>query len=440
MNALQYTELFKSMIQMMVIENNKRRTARLLKIIHRRQQVWKRIHLQIKRSLNLIMNVQHQMLLPPMNLAEFCFVSNRRLWMKRRSYHFWDDIVLNTYDDAQWLESFRMRKDTFNKLCDIVKRELEPKPIFLKSREPLSVQKQVAVALYKLASCAEYRVVGNIFGIHKSTVKKCLYKVVNAINNVMMADYLHMPNEFEAVEIANNFEKRSHIPQIIGCIDGSHIPILAPADGYRDYVNRKGWPSYNLQAVVDDKCRFRDICIRHPGNTHDAAVFKDSNLYKNVHTLIPQSSKNIDGMEVPYLIIGDPAYPLLPWLIKGYPGSVTPEQDSFNVHLNSARVAVEMAFGRLRGRWRILLKRLDVSHTFVPNITSACCILHNFLEYTNEHFVQQWFEHVADAEILFPQPGHVINRERNNILGSDIRQHLTTYLSQNFPLRRSMLR
>lgn len=172
----------------------------------------------------------------------------------------------------------------------------------------------MAVALYKFASCAEYQVVGNIFGIHKSTVKKCLYRVVNAINNMMMADYLS--NEFEAVEIANNFEKIWHISQIIGCIDGLHIPILAPVDGYRDYVNRKGWLSYNLQAVADDKCRytnnayyfyiimflnhlcysyftiyiykFRDICIRHPGNTHDAAVFKDSNLYKKVHTIIPQ--------------------------------------------------------------------------------------------------------------------------------------------------------
>lgn len=131
--------------------------------------------------------------------------------MKRRSYHFCNYIVLNTYDEAQWLESFRMRKDTFHRLCNILKSEIKLKPVFLKSREPLSVQKQVTVALYKLASCAEYRVVGNIFGIDKSTIKKCLYRVVNAINNKMVADYLYMPNEFETIEITNNFEKICHI-------------------------------------------------------------------------------------------------------------------------------------------------------------------------------------------------------------------------------------
>ena len=31
-------------------------------------------------------------------------------------------------------------------------------------------------ALYKLASAAEYRVVGNVFGIHKSSVHNCLHR------------------------------------------------------------------------------------------------------------------------------------------------------------------------------------------------------------------------------------------------------------------------
>ncbi|KYQ53661.1 hypothetical protein ALC60_04168 [Trachymyrmex zeteki] len=63
----------------------------------------------------------------------------------------------------------------FMTLCDLIKDELQPKVQILKAREPVSVEKQIAVALYKLASCSEYRVVGNTFGIHKSTVKKCFF-------------------------------------------------------------------------------------------------------------------------------------------------------------------------------------------------------------------------------------------------------------------------
>lgn len=65
-----------------------------------------------------------------------------------------------------------------------------------------------------------------------------------------------MPDNNECQQIAASFEIRIHIPQIIGAIDGTHVPILSPSDEYRDYINRKGWPSVILQAVVDNTYKY----------------------------------------------------------------------------------------------------------------------------------------------------------------------------------------
>ncbi len=42
-------------------------------------------------------------------------------------------------------------------------------------RNPITLIMRVAVVLYKLGSCAEYRVVANQFSVHKSTVKQSVY-------------------------------------------------------------------------------------------------------------------------------------------------------------------------------------------------------------------------------------------------------------------------
>jgi hypothetical protein len=79
---------------------------------------------------------------------------------------------------------------------------------------------KIAVSLYKLASCCEYRVVGNVFGIHKSTVQKCLYQFVHAINQELAKEYIQFPDISNAVKIAKEIEENTGIPQIFGFIDG----------------------------------------------------------------------------------------------------------------------------------------------------------------------------------------------------------------------------
>nr|XP_012153568.1 PREDICTED: putative nuclease HARBI1 [Megachile rotundata] len=177
-----------------------------------------------------------------------------------------------------------------------------------------------------------------------------------------------MPNEFECIMPTQIYEERTHIPQLIGAIDGTHIPVLPPADGYRDYINRKGWPSIILQGLVDHTLRFRNINCHAPGSAHDAAVFKESNLFHYYKHLIPQKTVTLNDVEIPFMIMGDPAHPLLPWLLKAYTKCkrLTPEEVSFNVYLSTGRVDIEIAFGRLKARWRRILKRIDVHYTFAP--------------------------------------------------------------------------
>ncbi|CAN7976523.1 unnamed protein product [Ixodes persulcatus] len=97
-------------------------------------------------------------------------------------------------------------------------------------RPPVEVDKRVAIALYKLASCCEL-VVANQFGLHKSTVKKYVCPLCQTLRTKLMMDFIRQQNVEEARQIAANFEGRCHIPQIWGAIDGIHIPILAPRKG-----------------------------------------------------------------------------------------------------------------------------------------------------------------------------------------------------------------
>ena len=74
---------------------------------------------------------------------------------------------------------------------------------------------------------------------------------------------------------------------------------------------------------------------------------------------------------------------MLDKLIKGYTGkaSLLPDnKQSFNVYQSSAQNCIERAFGRLKARWRRLIKKLDLEVETVPVMITACFVLHNMWE------------------------------------------------------------
>nr|CAI5868545.1 unnamed protein product [Callosobruchus analis] len=145
---------------------------------------------------------------------------------KKRSYDWWENIVNKEFMEKDSLENFRVGKDLFMFIVNELRVSLQPKGNILNSsRTTSSVEKKVAIALFYLASVSEYLV---------------------------------------AIEIASYVQQTTILPIISGAIDGTHIPIKPPRQGQRDFINRKEWALVILQAVVDAKYRFKDICVKNP--------------------------------------------------------------------------------------------------------------------------------------------------------------------------------
>ena len=66
--------------------------------------------------------------------------------------------------------------------------------------------------------------------------------------------------------------------------------------------------------------------------------------------------------------------------LKEYGNSSNDGKVIFNSLLRGARNPSECAFGRLKNRWAILIKRIDIKLQNIPKAIYTCFILHNYCE------------------------------------------------------------
>ena len=304
-----------------------------------------------------------------------------------------------------------MSKESFLLLVAQLRNHIERQDTQM--RKAIEVERRVASVIWKLATNCEYRTVGHLFGISGSSICNIMRDVCRTIVLVLQPRMIRVPTGDTLGTIIDEFEARWGFPQVAGAIDGSHIPIVRPTEYHTDYFNRKQFYSVILQGVVDYRYCFWDINIGWPGSVHDARVFTSSDLYEKGQngTLFPAWNREICETQVPILLLGDPAYPLLPWLMKPYldNGHLTEEQKLFAYRLSKARMVVENAFGRLKGRWRILLKRLDCQIDFVSTIIAACCTLHNFCEISGDGIEDSLLQNLIGEE-----------RKETDVVGEDV--------------------
>ena len=90
--------------------------------------------------------------------------------------------------------------------------------------------------------------------------------------------------------------------------------------------------------------------------------------------------QNLGGVPLPYIVIGDEAFPLKKYLMKPYPRSarrLSEAERIFNYRLSRSRNTVENAFGILANTWRIYQCPFECCVQLCDKLILATVVLHN---------------------------------------------------------------
>ena len=161
-------------------------------------------------------------------------------------------------------------------------------------------------------------------------------------------------------------------------------------------------------------------------------------LEKQQIELPPTSA--INGVDIPYYLVGDAAFPLKPYLMTPYNGrELPPDKALHNKQLSRGRCCIENAFGILSARWQLFLSTIKVTPEHADNIIMAAVCMHNYAmtsdhtRYANERFVAgEWREIVANANQLQTLPPRMRLGARNPAAEAiKIRDKVKDILSHN---------
>ena len=123
------------------------------------------------------------------------------------------------------------------------------------------------------------------------------------------------------------------------------------------------------------------------GRRSDGGIFKDSIIgqkFTRKEMNLPEwKSVIIDGPPLPYVLVGDEAFPLTEYLLRPYPGKagLTQNRKIYNYRLSRARRTIENTFGILVSQWRILKKPIICTVDKAMKIVQAIVCIHNWIRH-----------------------------------------------------------
>ncbi|XP_017472838.1 PREDICTED: putative nuclease HARBI1 [Rhagoletis zephyria] len=188
----------------------------------------------------------------------------------------------------------------------------------------------------------------------------------------------HM-TEAEKQQARRKFYTQTGIPNVIGCVDGTHIGIIASSENKHLYLNRKGFYGINAMIACDHDMLIRFVDARYAGSTHDSFVWYSSSLKRYLENTYQRGDQNS-------AYLGDSGYPLHEYLLTPFrnalPGTI---EATFNKKHSKARNVVERTIGVLKCRFRCLLneRKFCYAPSKVTMIVNICYALHNICKQYN---------------------------------------------------------
>ena len=116
--------------------------------------------------------------------------------------------------------------------------------------EPM--QQLLVALLFFSQGCFQLLVADNL-KVSMATVSRCIRNVASLIK--IHIHSIKFPPVEELREVKRGFFDMRGFPNVIGCIDGTLIPIKTPSEDEPAYVCRKNFHALNIQAVVDHNMR-----------------------------------------------------------------------------------------------------------------------------------------------------------------------------------------
>ncbi len=313
----------------------------------------------------------------------------RQWWVRPRTDDWAANWLMARADEATWVRMMGMRSDTFDMLLQHIEPHIARRDTNYRAAIPAYVR--LGATLRFLRTGDSYVTLSALFGIGETTLGEIVPEVCGVIYRQLYHKLIGWPTDAAGtIRIMNAFAARAGLPNVVGAVDGVHIPVLMPAcvTDRSLYIDRTGDTSVVFLAVCDADGRFLNVVGAMPGSTNDMRLMRNAALSRRSVA----RALTVGGMQG--YLVGDSGFKLTSWCITPYDrrGGVVVSQSErrFNYRHSKTRVVIEHAFGQLKGRFRCLLKRLDCQPMHWVPIFMSCCILHNLCSMQREPFLNEW--------------------------------------------------